>query len=328
MLMLARNAERLYWMSRYLERAEDTARLINSSTLVLLDLPAGASFGWRTLLEVAGVDDLFRQRYGEADEDAIMRFLIEDEHNPSSVYACVSQARENCRTLREMLPAEVWEHINSLYLYIKAHAGRACRNRRERYLVLNDVIERRHAIVGVVAGVMGHDLPYQMMKLGRNLERADMTTRILDLNAAVHYPAEPVLCASLQGRIWISILESLSAYPSYRRLVSMDIATDSVVAFLLNDSRFPRSVVHCLIEMEGCLRDLPRSQQLSQQLVQLRQEVGRHPTQGLDTLALHEYLDLLQAQLGMIHATLIESHFHVVQAEPMPEQGAASLTGQ
>lgn len=308
--MLARAAERLYWMARNLERAENTARLINSTTHVLLDLPLGASFGWSNLLEVAGLDETFRERYPEANEESIMRFLIGDELNPSSIFSCVQYARENTRTLREMLPAEIWEHINSLYLYVKEHAATACRNRRERYLVLNNIIERRYAIVGLVAGGMAHDLPYQIIRVGRNAERADMTTRILDLHSVVRYPADSVLSETLQARVWMSILNSISAYQTYRRLASMQVESDNVIAFLLRDIRFPRSVCHCLNEMEAGLKQLPKTQQLQQQVAQLRHKMTQHQIAGMDAVALHEYLDLLQTELGGIHDNLTQSHFH------------------
>jgi len=123
--MLSRVAESLYWMARYLERAENTARFINSTTQVLLDLPRGASFGWDVLLKVAGLDALYDEYYGKPNEADIMRFLILDERNPSSIVASIHSARENTRTFREVLPMEIWERINGLYLYIRDNAGRA-----------------------------------------------------------------------------------------------------------------------------------------------------------------------------------------------------------
>lgn len=308
--MLARAAGNLYWMARYLERAENTARLINSTTHVLLDLPLGASFGWANLLEAAGLDDLFRRHYPEANEDAIMRFLIEDARNPGSILSCVQFARENTRTLREVLPAEMWERINTLYLYVRENAAIACRSRRDRYMVLNGIIERRHAIVGLVTGTMGHDTAYQVLKLGRNLERADMTTRILDINSAVQLPQDSVLKETLMERIWMGTLDSLSAYSSYRRLVSIHVRGDAVVGFLLRDMRFPRSVAHCLAELESCAALMPKSQQLQQIVAQMRHKLMQRSTDGFSPAALHEYLDRLQAELGEIHDALTRQYFH------------------
>ena len=308
--MLARAAGNLYWMARYLERAENTARLINSTTHVLLDLPLGASFGWANLIEIAGLDNLFHKNYPDANEESIMRFLIEDLRNPGSILSCVQYARENTRTLREVLPAEMWERINSLYLYVRENAAIACRSRRDRYMVLNNIIEQRHAIVGLVAGTMGHDIAYQILKLGRNLERADMTTRILDLNSAVQFPQDSVLHETLMERIWMSTLNSLSAYQTYRRLISMHVRSSEVINFLLGDIRFPRSVEHCLSEMESCFKLMPKSQQLQQLVAQLRHKIAQRHSDDLNAAALHEYLDLLQAELGEIHDALTQHYFH------------------
>jgi uncharacterized alpha-E superfamily protein len=325
-LMLARAAGSLYWMARYLERAEDTARLINSTTNVLLDLPLGASFGWASLIEIAGVDHLFHQHYSSADEEAIMRFLIEDTRNPSSILSCVQYARENTRTLREVLPAEMWERINGLFLYVRENAAIACRNRRNRYMALNNVIEQRHAIVGLVSGTMGHDLAYQFIKLGRNLERADMTTRILDIGSAVRFPQDDVLHEMLMERIWMGTLNSLSAYQSYRRLVSMHVHSDAAISFLLGDMRFPRSVEHCLSEMESCFRLMPKSQQLLQLVTQLRHKIGQHHISNLSAMALHEYMDRLQAELGEIHDALTHRYFHTHRdGNPQASAGQAEI---
>ena len=309
-MMLARAAGNLYWMARYLERAENTARLINSTTHVLLDLPLGASFGWANLIVVAGLDDSFKKNYPEANEEAIMRFLIEDSRNPSSILSCVQYARENTRTLREVLPAEMWERINSLFLYVRENAITACRSRRDRYMVLNHIIEQRQAIVGLVAGTMSHDLAYQIIKLGRNVERADMTTRILDLNLAVQFPQDSVLHDALMERIWMSTLNTLSAYQTYRRLISMQVRSSEVINFLLGDIRFPRSVEHCLSEIESCFKLMPKSQQLLQLVAQLRHKISHRQTDGLSAAALHEYLDGLQSELAEVHDALTHHYFH------------------
>lgn len=317
--MLARASENLYWMARYLERAENTARLINSTTHVLLDLPPGASFGWSNLIEIAGLDNHFTQYYPDANEEAIMRFLIEDTRNPSSILSCVQHARENTRTLRELLPADMWERINTLFLSIRDNAAIACRTRRDRYMVLNGVIEQRHAIVGLVSGTMSHDLAYQLIKLGRNIERADMTTRILDLNSAVRLPQDSVLQETAKERLWMGTLNSLSAYQTYRRLVSMHVHSSQVIPFLIGDIRFPRSVEHCLHEMETCLRQMPKSQRLQNLVAQLRHRIVQHHMGALSAIALHEYLDLLQVELGRIHDALTDHYFHAYADDtPLP----------
>lgn len=250
--MPSRVAESLYWMARYLERAENTARFINSTTQVLLDLPRGASFGWDTLLKVAGLDALYDKHYATANETDIMRFLILDERNPGSILASIHSARENTRTFREVLPMEIWERINDLYLYTRDKSGRATHGRSQRYEVLNGIIERRQSVIGLLVGSMSHDVAYQFLQLGRNLERADMTTRIIDVNSAVNLPTDATSDMARE-RLWMSTLNALSAYQMYREHVGVHVEGPRVAKFLLTDPHFPRTVTHCLGEIEDAL---------------------------------------------------------------------------
>ena len=316
--MLSRVAENLYWMARYLERSENTARLINTTTKLLLDLPRGASFGWDVLLKVAGLDALFSESYDEANEANIMRFLIEDERNPSSIMACTRLARENTRTFREVLPNEMWERINSLYLYVKANAAKAVSGRGQRYQVLNTIIEGRQSIVGLLMGSMSHDLAYQFIKLGRNLERADMTTRILDVNSAILTPGGNVLSEPIQERLWMSVLTALSAYQMYRRHVGVHVRPGQVVTYMLTNQDFPRTVVHCLSEIEGCLASLPHHLAPMSTVRRSWRRVSSMKVEGLTPVVLHEYLDQIQTDLAAIHNSVSDQYFYRHYQPPAP----------
>lgn len=309
--MLSRVAENLYWMARYLERSENTARLINTTTKLLLDLPRGASFGWDVLLKVAGLDNLFQQFYTEANEANIMRFLIEDERNPSSILACTRLARENTRTFREVLPNEMWERINSLYLFVKQNATKAVSGRGQRYQVLNTIIEGRQSIVGLLMGSMSHDLAYQFIKLGRNLERADMTTRILDVNSAILTPGGQVLPEPIQERLWMSVLTALSAYQMYRRHIGVHVRPSQVVTYMLTNQDFPRTVLHCLAEIEGCLAALPHHDLPMRTVRCAWRRVAGMKVDGLTPVVLHEYLDQIQADLAAIHDKVSAQYFYL-----------------
>jgi uncharacterized alpha-E superfamily protein len=315
--MLSRVAESLYWMARYLERAENTARLINSTTQVLLDLPRGAAFGWDVLLRVAGLDSLYSKRYGQPNEADIMRFLIQDGDNPSSILSSIHDARENTRTFREVLPVELWERVNSLHLYIKANAERATLGRSQRYEVLSGVIERRQSVVGLLVGSMSHDVAYQFIKLGRNLERADMTTRIVDINSAVLLPTDGAASRATLERLWMSTLNALSAYQMYRRHVGVHVHGPSVVRFLLNDPHFPRSVIHCLDEIESCLEVLPNFDMPMKAVRRAWKRLDGMRLDDLPPVVLHEYLDQIQADLGEIHEAQAQQYFYL-HHEPLP----------
>lgn len=319
--MLSRVAENLYWMARYMERAENTARLINTTTKVLLDLPRSATFGWDMLLNVAGLGRQFHEFYDEANESNIMRYLIEDERNASSIASCIFQARENTRTFREVVPVGFYERINGLYLYIRQNTAAALLGRSQRYQVLNSLIERRQATVGLLIGSMSQDVAYQFIKLGRNLERADMTTRIIDVNSAVSIPDDEVVTEPAQARLWMSVLTAISAYQMYRRHVGVHVRGPAVVKYLLTDSQFPRSVQHCLGEIEGCVAALPNH---AGPLRALRRawrrlsgiQLEKHAANGL-----HSALDEMQADLAEIHNELAAQYFHLYREDaPLQSQ--------
>ncbi len=321
--MLSRVAESLYWMARYLERAENTARLINSTTQTILDLPRGASFGWDGLLRVAGLDKLYGEHYGQPNEDDIMRFLIADERNPSSIVSCIHIARENTRTFREVLPMEIWERINSLYLYAQQQAPLALNGRGKRYEVLNGIIERRQSVIGLLIGSMSQDLAYQFIKLGRNIERADMTTRIVDVNSAVRLPDDAPGVEALRERLWMNTLNALSAYQMYRQHVGVHVNGPEVVRFLLTDAHFPRTLQHCLAEIESCLTELGRYEVPMgvARMAWRRLESIRYD--NVDGSALHDVLDHLQADLGALHAAIIQQYFTLHQ-----QPAAAAMESQ
>jgi uncharacterized alpha-E superfamily protein len=308
--MLSRVAESLYWMARYLERAENTARLINATTQVLLDLPRGASFGWDVLLKVVGLDRLFLDAYAQHDESSILRFLVSDERNPSSIVSCVRYARENCRTLREVLPRQAWERINSLHLFVNSRAARAV-ERARRYAILEEIIERRQAQIGLMTDCMSHDVAYQFLELGRNIERADMTTRIVDIHAAVLVPRQQVPEDPATGLLWMGVLKSLHAYQMYRRHVSVRVRTEDVVNYLLRDPHFPRTVRHCLDEVESCLVVLPHNVQPLKLLRVAQRRLDAMRAERLAPLSRHEYLDAVQADIAALHERIAAEYFQL-----------------
>ncbi|HYE37220.1 alpha-E domain-containing protein [Methylocaldum sp.] len=324
--MLSRVAENLYWMARYLERSENTARLINTTTEVLLDLPRGASFGWDILLKVVGLDKLFEEHYREANESNIMRFLVLDERNPSAIVSSIRCARENSRTFREILPKEFWERVNGLYLYIQGVASGTAQNRAQRYEVLNQIVERSQSLAGLLMGCMSHDLAYEFIRLGRNLERADMTTRIMDINSVVLLPRQGGALEPLQERLWMNVLKTLSAYQMYRRHVDVHVRGHAVLSYLLLDSHFPRTVRHCLSEIEGCLAALPNHTDAMKATRRSWRRLAGLRWEGLTPAVLHEYLDQVQTDLGAIHMAVSHQYFyfHMQQQQTTPPARAVN----
>ena len=321
--MLSRVAENLYWMARYLERAENTARLINTTTQVLLDLPKGASFGWDILLKVVGLDELFDEHYKTANETNIMRFLIQDERNPSSIVSSIRCARENSRTFREILPKEFWERVNGLYLYMREQAPAVAQHRGRRYELLNHVVDRGQSLAGMLAGCMSHDLAYQFIELGRNLERADMTTRITDINAAVLLPRDGSPLEPVQEHCWMSVLKALSAYQMYRRHVDVHVRGTAALNYLLLDAHFPRTVRYCLGKIDECLSALPNHADAMKTVRRAWRRLAGLRWEGLTPPVLHEYLDQCQADLGAIHMAVSVQYFYRQQPATQSQQQAA-----
>lgn len=306
--MLSRVAENIYWTTRYLERAEDTARLINAVTLMALDMPGEVRFGWDMLIRIAGLEQEFFGLYSEADEAAVMRFLICDGDNPSSILNCIVQARENTRAFRELLPAEVWEWVNELYLYARRHLGAELTPRR-RYEVLQDVIRRRQSLVGLLAGTMSRDAVFQFLRLGRNLERADMTSRILDVSCAVIPPHSETGISQYSELAWMNILKALSAYQMYRRYVSVHADGAKVIGFLFNNREFPRAISHCLQEILDVLRRLPHPEPVLLAVNRTVALIERADCGRLAEGGLHEYIDRVQLGLNGIDAALRLNYF-------------------
>lgn len=320
-MMLSRAAENLYWMARYLERAENTARLINATSQVLLDLPRGASFGWNTLISVVGLGTLFQQAYPESNEANVMDFLIAAQRNPGSIHSCVKYARENCRTMRDLLPRELWERVNAMYLSSLRHQQNRL-GRLERRRMLEDLIRDRQAVSGLLADCMSHDVAYQFIRLGEHLERADMTTRIVDIHAAVLMPQAPQPAGDEDPAVallWVGVLNSLSAFQMYRRHGSNRVDGEGVVSFLVRDVFFPRSVVHCLDEIETRLANLPHNMEPLRALRVARRRVDRMGAEDLAPGRRHETLDLIQSDLARIHDTVAAEYFYF-----RPDHDAAS----
>jgi len=306
--MLSRVAENLYWMSRYVERAENTARLISVNSNLLLDLPSGIAPGWAPLIDIMGLRSDFDTRIKEPDERQVLKFLIADRSNSGSILNSLHCARENCRTVRDILPREIWEQLNELYLYAQENLN-AGLTKRGRFTFLNRIIHGSELFIGILASVQSRDEAFDFLRIGRNLERADMTTRIIDVRSADLLPDDVSDLRPFDTIQWVSVLHSLSAYQMYRRHMQTRVRRDAVLRFLFKDSQFPRSVRHCLNMLEECLGDLKNNKQPLKSVRTLVRKVDQTKVERLDQAALHEYIDDLQFNVTRLHNTLVDNYF-------------------
>ena len=315
--MLARVAENLYWMARYIERAEDTARLINAHAQLLLDLPHAAQTAWAPLVHMSGDDSEFAGRYSRADARSVIRFLVGDRKHGNSIVNCLARARENARSVRDTLPREAWEQINDMYLAARSGAAGA-----RQFDYLRAIILDAQRITGLLAGTMNHDAAYAFIRAGRNLERGDMTTRIIDVRCMHLLPLERGGIDPFETIQWIGVLKSLSAYQMYRQYMRGAVAGPGVLQFLLQNGLFPRAFVHCLGEVERAVVALPPRPSLLAALAGVREHI--EPVQWPHVLkhaALRALLAQLQAGLDAVHREIDSGYFHA-PAEPPAVAGA------
>ena len=258
-LLLARTADRLYWGARYVERAEDTARIVRAYNDLVVDYPSVDLLRWEPLAALAGSDlDLDIPASDPSGEMTVLRSLISDRANSSSIASSVASARENLRTTREVMPREAWQAINQMSQYVDATAAGAVeRQLRDRFLVR--VVEVSRRLDGILESTMTRSHEYRMLRLGRLVERADMTTRVLGVAAAGILQLEISDSEELVNDEvrWMSVLRSVSALQMYQRAERGPIDGRAVVRFLLWYSAFPRSVQGCLDSIRVVLLSLP-----------------------------------------------------------------------
>ena len=306
--MLSRVAERLYWMARYIERAENTSRMVMAFNTLALDLPRSVELSWKELVVVTGMDALFDERYQRDDDRNCVKFLVADAWNPCSILSSLRSARENVRTTRDLVPTEGWEIVNELYLFARDNVDQGV-SKRGRHEFLSEIVQRCQTLTGLMAGCMSHDDAYEFIQLGHNIERADMTTRQIDMGA-LRLLARSDEPAPYEGLLWTSILRSQSAFQMYRQHVKRRVNGVDVVRYLLQDTYFPRSVAHALSCCEAALTRLPRNELPLRMAIEAR----RHALDAdVDRLVnghgLHDFMDRVQGDIGGLHQSIADCWF-------------------
>jgi uncharacterized alpha-E superfamily protein len=324
--VLARTVESVYWLSRYLERAENTARIIGVNTNLLLDLPGGIAPGWLPLVDISGnraeYDKQFGGKPARVEEREVVNFLVADKANPGSICSSMLYARENARTLREILPTEAWELLNEFFTECTGDMAGAI-NKRTRFEFLKRIVVTLQTIAGMLDGTMNRNEAYTFSQLGRNLERADMTSRIVDVRSAQLLPAETPELRPFESVQWMSVLKSLSGYHMYRLRMRTRVKRTDVLQFLLRDDQFPRSCQFCLMQIEQYLDGLPHSEGVLEVLAAAARFVEGAPLATLDQPGLHELIDNFQLHIGNVHNMIAGNYFpsrEVTGVRRMPSQ--------
>ncbi|MCB9784734.1 MAG: alpha-E domain-containing protein, partial [Candidatus Omnitrophica bacterium] len=241
--MLSRVADAIYWLCRYIERAENVARFVDVNRYLMMDLPDSQSGEWKSLITVTGDHKFFLERFDEATEENVIHFLTFDPENPNSILSCVRSARENARSIREIISSEMWEQVNRFYLMVTDPGAKdfATSHPHEFY---ENVKMASHLFTGLCEGTLTHSEGWHFTRLGRFIERADKTSRILDVKYFILLPEPGYVGSPYDSLQWAAVLKSASALEMYRKRHHR-ITPGSVVDFLILDSEFPRAIHYC-----------------------------------------------------------------------------------
>ncbi len=311
--MLSRVADSIYWLNRYVERAENVARFIDVNLNLMLDYPLGLTEQWKPLVLTTGDLPLFQERYGQATAENVIQFLSFDSDYSNSILSCLQVARENARSIREIISREMWEQVNAFYLMVKEAAqGQSLSELHEFF---TEVKTASHLFAGVMDATMAHNEGWHFGQIGRLLERADKTARILDVKYFILLPSVKDVGTTLDELQWMALLKSASAYEMYRKRGLHRITPKGVAEFLILDREFPRSVEFCLLQAEGSLRQITGTpvgtwrNPMERALGRLRSDLDYLTIEDIMQTGLHEFLDHLQSQMNGVGEKIFETFF-------------------
>ena len=328
--MLSRVANSLYWMTRYIERAENTARIVDVNLHLLLDHrklnDSRFSDYWLPILQSTGDEALYHQLHDEVAGGNVTQFLVFSPKNANSIYSCIGSARENARMIRDQITMEMWEEINRLYLFLGSCAGREAWKLRP-YDFLQEIKQSSLYLHGLANATMARDEGWNFMQVGKFLERADMTTRILDVRyqSVPEKGMPPQMVAQVDSFEWSAILRSCSAWDAYRLVYSLDVHPVHVVEYLLLSDKFPRSVRFCASELDQALRSIAGgtlgsfSHSVEKLSGRLLAELQFGTVEEVFFHGFHTYLDKLQQRFNAIGEAVFEAYVKRAFDTPSPE---------
>ena len=335
--MLSRVAESIYWMSRYIERAENVARFVDVNLNLSLDQPVGSRQQWGPLVDTTGDREEFQRRFGAATEKNVIRFLTFDTENTNSIMSCLRKARENARSVREVISSEMWEQVNKFYLMVNAAAPKkgALSDPSEFF---NAVKTSSQLFAAVSDATMTHNEGWHFQQLGRDLERADKTSRLLDVKYFLLLPAAADVGTTADDIQWAAVLRSASAFEMYRKRHGR-LQPEHVVEFLLLDAYFPRAIQFCLMQARASVHAVSGTtvgmfrNPAERLLGELCSELAYARVLDVIRGGLHEYLDQLQSKINAVSDGIHDTFFAVhagLPSEPgrrnmRPPAGAALL---
>jgi uncharacterized alpha-E superfamily protein len=332
--MLSRVANSLYWMSRYLERAENIARIVDVNLQLLLDfrdLDDQALAGhWVPIVQSTGDEQAFFSLHKKATGQTVTEFLVFQTENPNSIASSVAQSRENARMVRDQITLELWEELNRLYLFLRSNSARESW-KSGPFEFLQEIKASSLHLQGLTDATIMHNEGWQFMQVGKYLERADKTTRILDVrHQTLPDKGAPVRVSQTEALEWSAILRSCSAWDAYKAIRGAEVSPRLVADFLLLSEDFPRSVEFCVAMLDSSLRAISgspagrfnnRAEKLCGRLLA---ELQFSTIDDIFEVGLHGYLDLLQQKLNAVGDELFNAYifqpFNTMEEEIQQQQ--------
>jgi uncharacterized alpha-E superfamily protein len=307
--MLSRVADSLYWMSRYVERSENIARILDVNLQLLLDLQKldDKELGefWEPVLESTGDEDEYAELYKETKTADVLDFLTFNPKNRSSILSCITSARENARQVRDQISDEMWEELNATYLKLKGLTVKKI-GKSGVSDFFQTVKASSHLFQGITDSTMVHGEGWDFLQMGKWIERAEKTTRIIDAKYDSFLSRPENAKTALDGFHWNAVLKSCSGLEAYRKLYRAQVEPQTVLNFLIFHENFPRSLRYGAAQLDDCLRRISgcRDEHFSNEAEKLSgrllAELNYSGVGDILSRGLHEYLDEVQTKLNQI----------------------------
>ena len=321
--MLSRVANTMYWMNRYIERAENYARFMDVHYNLSLESPPDAVEQWKPLVIITGDWPLYKKLYKKVNKSRVIYFLGFESKNPNSIYNCISNARENARSIRPEITKEVWEQINSIYFFVKDGIEKKLWKSNDPRIFFKKIKEDCQLLYGIFDATISRNDSWYFGKIGQLIERADKTSRVMDVKYHILLTTPQEVGSSVDLMQWAALLKSVSAYDMYRKKYGKLTALN-ISEFLILDKKFPRSMLCCLIHAERSLQEITGSiggfsNEAEKQLGKLKSELEFVDINDIFAGGLHEYLDEFQNRLNGVSISFYNSFF-AVQAQIQGQQ--------
>lgn len=316
--MLSRVANSIYWMARYAERAENLARFIEVAMSFSLDQPDSGVEQWEPLVRASGDEKFFIEHYGDFSAENVQQFLTFDCRYHSSILTALTNARENARTVREAISSEAWEQLNSLYhLVRRAAKGSAPRDAG----FYDDIVQNCYLFSGILDSTMTRGTGWHFANVGRHLERADKTSRILDVKYFTLLRKVSDVDTPIDDLLWSTVLRSACGFEMYRKRFHA-VTVHRIAEFLIQEHEFPRSIRYCLAQVRDSVTTIAGPVPLSsnaalQQVIQVLEYLDATTPDAIITGGIHELIDSLQSSLNRIASAVHETYFAL---RPFPQK--------